>query len=252
MLWYHRSNPDWLRARCDYLTASDVAALWPETATGKNRVVTDEDYMAIIFKMREFDASSVTSYNAAARGHLLEPYALDEFHAQLPNATRLHHWDDALIHSDGLLAFSPDALDIPQPDDSVSHDLADLATINIIGEVKCYGADKHFTTWAKGRMTVERIQLATALYICTEAKGAELILYNPRLDTGSLLVTTWHRDDMGRELDMIDGIAARLACVLDRLERRLLPPRKGPSEEEILDQLHESGIVRGSSGEEAF
>lgn len=237
--WFHRCNPEWLKARCDYLSASDVAALWPETPTGRKRTVTEDDYLAAIFKSREFDPAAATSYGAAARGHILEPYAINEYNLHREGMIPVYHWDDCLIHNGGLVSFSPDGLDIQQPDgDEVEYLLEDLATIHRIIEVKSYGADKHYTTYKMGYKATERIQIATEMYVAYEARKGELVLYNPRLDDGCLLTIVWDRYQLAHELEIIDDIVGKFCQTVNMVEDDfIMPARMGPSEAEILAEL---------------
>lgn len=238
--WYHVSNPEWLKARCNYLTASDVIALWPETATGIKRKLTDDSYMAIAFKQREFDPTAAVSYSHAARGHILEPYCVEEHNLQRPRAKALYHWDNCVLHNGGLIAFSPDALDVPQLDTGqVTCHINELVDdISVVGEIKSYGGDKHFATYSQGQKAIERIQIAVGMYVCIHAKAAKLLLYNPRMEKGALLCTVWQRNELEKELGIIDDIATKFAEVVYELENATLPVRLGKSEEEILEEVH--------------
>ena len=81
MDWKHKCSLDWLRERQRYLTATDVKSLIPVTKTGRPRKITDMERLKVrASKMVTLTEEDCWSYGAAARGHLLEPYAiLSEF-----------------------------------------------------------------------------------------------------------------------------------------------------------------------------
>ncbi len=203
MEWKHTVNLEWMEARQRHLTASEVRQLIPFTATGRSRKITDETYMKIfskkIIKLTEEDCKS---YGAAARGHLLEPFAIDSANGIL--GTSLQHWDDVLVTAkDHVLAYSPDSLDVTCPrNPGVIFDPGP----KVMGEVKSYGVDRHLECAMKPKMELEeRWQIATAMAVSPSMEKAYLILYNPDLNEMSLQVCVheYERDELEDEMKTI-------------------------------------------------
>ena len=144
--WFHKCDIDWMEARLNFLTATDVRELVPFTKTGRKRTIGDEQYLKVLSrKLVNVTEDDCMSYGSAARGHILEPYAIDRYNEEDFGGNQyLWHWDDMVIPVNpsifGSLAFSPDAMDIEPPKD-------EIVVCNIkptaIGEVKSYSAEKH-------------------------------------------------------------------------------------------------------------
>ena len=120
MDWYHEVSENWLRARKTVITATEIKGL---VATYKRMSKKDKEAGVVspAFAALWGDKSStypidVSSYGPAARGHIMEPYAIDEFNRA--NEVHFHHWDDCII-ANGLVGFSPDAMDIAQVTEDV-------------------------------------------------------------------------------------------------------------------------------------
>ena len=202
--WKHTCDLAWLAKRQQYLTASDVRKLIPLTAGGRKKVIKDADYISVMStKMVLLDPDDCVSYGAAARGHLLEPYAIAECNRILAEhkiKTHLYHWDDEIV-TDGnrRLAFSPDAMSIPM------HDI-DPKTAGplVIAEVKSYNAERHLQTayMDKGEME-ERWQIATAMAVLDNIKDAYLVLFNPKMKVRKTFVIHFTREDLKEEIEMI-------------------------------------------------
>lgn len=208
MEWKHKCSLAWLQERQRYLTATDIKSLIPVTKTGRPRKITDMDRLKVLAKKRVIlTEEDCWSYGAAARGHLLEPYAIDalnDFLIDLGAPRQMFfHWDDEVIHVIGSsLAFSPDGLDIPQ-----LHNPGDYPTM--MAEVKCYSADKHTTLGHTPKMELEeRWQIATAMATLDTIKKAYLVLFNPSMQTDRLYVIEYTRDDLVEEIKMVRTIDA--------------------------------------------
>lgn len=208
MQWRHRTSLDWLKARQPYLTATDIKELLPVTKTGRSRKVDMDSYLKVLSrKLRKLTEDDCISYGAAARGHIMEPFAVQEFNCEYgeahTGAPKMFHWDDALIaESPGLLAFSPDALDIEQPDgDCVLTDVYPQYGL----EVKSYTADKHLICGHANKMELEeRWQLAAAMKVCESIEKMYLMFYNPSMPVNFIHVYT--REDLAEECEVIDDI----------------------------------------------
>jgi len=201
--WFHKVKLDWLRARQDYLTATDIKDLLPVTKTGRKRKIDDYDYLKVwARKLTRLTEADCVSNGAAARGHILEPYAIETFNTNC-TGSKLKHWDDALVCKIGNhnhLAFSPDATDIDQPKDGI---ILVNPFITEIGEVKSYSPEKHVVCGCTPKEELEeRWQIATAMAVCDTIERANLIFYNPSM-VNEMYIVTYTRDDLDKEMDII-------------------------------------------------
>lgn len=228
MKFVHRCSIEWMRDRSQYLTASEIRKLVPLTAGGRKKNITDDMRLEVLAnKMREIREDDCMSYGAMARGHLLEPYAIGSFNL-ISGASNLYHWDDRVLTRDGVLGFSPDALDVPM--DMSNEDAVEKATI--IGEVKSYEAGRHLITAADDKFTLEeRWQIATAMMVCKNADVAYLILYNPDMTKRDLQVIAveYRRDELDSELGIIEAVKKDWLDFLGRLDFDKLDLLKGSS-----------------------
>ena len=228
MKFVHRCSIEWMRDRSQYLTASEIRKLVPFTAGGRKRNITDAMRLEILAnKMREIREDDCMSYGVMARGHLLEPYAIRSFNL-ISETSNLYHWDDRVLTRDGVLGFSPDALDVPM--DMGNEDAVEKATI--IGEVKSYEAGRHLLTAAADKSTLEeRWQIATAMTVCKNANVAYLILYNPDMTKRDLQVIAveYRRDELDSELGIIEAVEEDWLDFLDRFDFDELDVLKGSS-----------------------
>lgn len=207
MEWKHKCSLDWLRERQMCLTATDIKSLIPVTKTGRPRKITDMDRLKVFAKKHvTLTEEDCWSYGVAARGHLLEPYAIDALNDYLIDvcgATKqeFFHWDDEVVRAPGsLLAFSPDAMDIPQ-----LHNPAAVA--HKIAEVKSYAPDKHMITGFTPRNEIEeRWQIATAMATLDSIEEAYLVLFNPSMRINRLFVIKYDRDDLSDEIKIVHEI----------------------------------------------
>ena len=89
MNWEHKCSLEWLLERQKYLTASDIKSLVPVTRTGRPRKVDDEAYFRVLAsKLTKLTSEDCWSFGAAARGHILEPYAIDALNVMLLQMSR--------------------------------------------------------------------------------------------------------------------------------------------------------------------
>lgn len=211
MKWQHECKLDWLKARQSFLTATDVADLLPFTKTGKPRTVTPEMYRKVLSrKLVDLGPSDCVSVGAAARGHLLEPYAIDQLNYLIEYApvllkanSKFYHWDDCLVRRavTNKLAFSPDACDIEQPPDTIV-----TAHPTMIAEVKSYSAERHVVCGytSKDRLE-ERWQIATAMAVCDSIKLAYVVFFNPSYKTPVYLFE-YTREDLEDEIEEVKKV----------------------------------------------
>jgi hypothetical protein len=208
--WEHCCDIDWLRERQNYLTASEIRSLLPVTKTGRPRKITDDDRLKVLAgKMKELTQDDCMSYGAAARGHILEPYAVHELNNFMESGHYLfsmpyeefYWWDDKLVSVEERdIAFSPDALNISMSSYS------DPADIHAMAEIKCYSPERHITTaYTRNEDREERWQIATAMTLLPSIDYAYLVLYNPSIKAEKcrLFISLYHRRDLQDEIDMI-------------------------------------------------
>lgn len=202
MDWKHKCSLDWLKARQHHITASDVKSLLPFTKTGRPRKVGDEEMLKVLSgKMVRLTEEDCWSYGAMARGHLLEPHAIEALNEILLNEgseDQLYWWDDVLVEeTHRSLAFSPDALDIPQP-------WGDPHEARVIAEVKCYSAAQHMTTaYTPKDMLEERWQIASAMALLPNIERGYLVLFNPKFRIRKIFVIKFDRSELESEIEEV-------------------------------------------------
>ena len=204
--WYHKCDLDWLRARQRHLTATDVKELLPFTKTGRKKTITDENYLKVwSSKMVNLTEDDCVSTGAAARGHILEPYAIDRFNEDnVFGSFQLYHWDDTMIvrfNPDPYsLAFSPDAMDVKQGEYGPC---ISIDNIKVIGEVKSYYPERHTLAGYTSKEDLEeRWQIATAMAVCESIEEAYLLFYNPSMKN-QLYIVDYDRADLEAEIDIV-------------------------------------------------
>lgn len=216
--WRHEVSEKWLMSRKACLTASDVRKLIPDfkrIEAGKIKLEQAQQFAKVYGEKRSFDMDPM-SYGAMARGHVLEPHAVDEFN--LSNLKRFTYfwWDDRLIMDDAL-GFSPDALDITQPPGTrfVSDPvIAEIAGANgqyrapeHILEVKCYEAGAYYQRMAaaaNGEPIDERWQVATAMVVCPTIEIADVMFYAPQCR--SWFYEEYDQHDLSEEIEVVKKI----------------------------------------------
>lgn len=202
MKWEHKCSLDWLRARQKYLTASDIKALLPITKTGRPRKVTDQDRLRILAnKQVVLTEEDCWSSGMAARGHILEPFAVREFneYAKLYYNEKYYWWDDKLVsRPDRFIAFSPDAMDVPMNDPNAADNVRKIL------EVKSYNPERFLLTASMSNEDLEeRWQIATAMALLPNITGAVLELYNPSMKSGQIRWFRFSRNELEKEIEMI-------------------------------------------------
>lgn len=223
--WRHECSLDWLRARQCFLTASDVHSLLPVTPTGRKRRVDDFTYLKLIAsKWKRLTQEDAISVGAAARGHMLEPEAVDAMNSITGG---FHHWDDLLVYGNVKnLAYSPDAMttEMPKPDrrefslpgwpnekvSTVSAVHCEEFDHKALLEVKCYSPERHLSVIFTPKEEVEeRWQIATAMAVDPRIEDAWLVLHNPDMEKFGDAMFHWHRVELEDEVSMVlDACAA--------------------------------------------
>lgn len=239
--WFHKCDLDWLKARQKYLTATDVKDLLPFTKTGRKRTIDDADYLKVFArKMVNITEDDCVSTGAAARGHILEPYAIDRYNEEnLGSNTWLYHWDNMVItriNPDPFsLAFSPDAMDYKQGDYGIPAIAID--GIKVVGEVKSYSPERHMIAGYTPKDELEeRWQIATAMAVCDSIEEACLLFYNPSM-RNQLYIVDYDQVDLADEIDAVLEVEKNwLAWIanLGKLDKHYLVTGKVDEEEDII------------------
>lgn len=205
MDWFHRVDPDWLSTRKLFLCASDISKLIPITATGRPRSNMTEAHLKVWAEKQSNTLDSDTiSRGAMARGHVLEPYAIEAFNELNLIPEKLYHWDDKIIHDKrSEVSCSPDATDIPMQEDMPV--LLNSLNARVLGEVKSYSASAHYSAGFADKMELEeRWQIAVAFKVMPSLEKAVLIFYNPNT-AHPIFYFIYERNDLLDELKMIDA-----------------------------------------------
>lgn len=252
MKWQHKCSLEWLDARRRYLTATDVKDLLPLTKGGRKKKVTDVDRLKVLArKMATVTEEDCWSYGAMARGHCLEPYAIDLFNEAMAWADdeKLYHWDDMIVSHLVLgqcLAFSPDAMDVRADSKillkgSVVQRIG-LPIVKKIGEVKSYSPERHLVCGYADKMDLEeRWQVAVAMAVLTSIDVAYLIFYNPSMKGHEMFVHDYSREDLKEEIEIIKEIEVEWMAFVHDFDN-IMPHQSasfsgGKSEIEIYDEI---------------
>lgn len=212
MRYEHEVSLEWLRARQGYLTASDVCKMLTDVnklRQGKTTIERCRSFAKVFgSKTNQFpDTQSPSS--AAARGHFMEPYAVEEWESVRQEG--MVHWDDFLLANDKtLLAFSPDALDVRQPmgvvrcvdgDGCFANEFGDLIGPTALLEVKCYDEGAHYQRKLDamvGALPDERWQVAVAMAVCPCIERGTVVWYAPQCR--DWFDTAFYREDLEEEI----------------------------------------------------
>lgn len=207
-MWKHRVSVNWLMARTHYLTASSIKSILPVTETGRKRsqAQIEANMMKVASNMMtaHIPNDDCISTGAAARGHLLEPIAIEE--ANNAKKLSLYHWDDVILVK-GLLGWSPDAMSIPQDGGFDKRYIYNIDKKEpcpaSIGEVKSYLMERHITSvYTDKKDCPERWQLAVGMALLRNCQYANLIFFNPD-STVRLAIKTYSRQDLEEEIKMV-------------------------------------------------
>lgn len=203
--WRHECSMQWLEARRGFLTASDIKDLVTDTKrilAGKITVDEAQQYAKVYGRKKVNDLDPM-SIGAAARGHIMEPFAIEEYRRETGDEA-MEFWDDRIVYYNGA-AFSPDGLDIKMPESCAicSNSIRPTSMV----EVKSYAAGQHYQRLAaigSGIPLEERWQVAMAMYVCGTIKQGSLVFYAPQCD--SMVIKTYVRRSLEDELAFIDDM----------------------------------------------
>ena len=254
MDWRHEVDAGWALTRKRFLTASDIVSLIPAYKSLKKKDPSFSRVLSSQFagKIGEkcFAEVDTKSFNAAARGHVMEPYAVDEFNNMAKQkpfgcacscACTMFHWDDIVVSGRyDLIAFSPDAMSVSQPTAEnllvADNNNKTLKTLNgnegfpspsEILEIKSYGAKHHAQCCATKKMDLdERWQVATAMAVCDTVSTAYIMFYDPGerlLDyVPQIHVVRYDRSELASEIGTCYGIANAYAQQLELFRKSIV------------------------------
>lgn len=249
--WKHDVSKAWLQQRRSVLTATEISKLLPELKrAAKSKPGEISPGFAAIWAEKHSDVElDTSSVNAAARGHIMEPWVVNAYNDQVAAGERFNHWDDCVICND-LVGFSPDAMDIMQqqehPKLKVSPNGETLVTGKLvypspkrIMEIKCYEPANHMKACITGKHEhKELMQVATAFYVLPKLQEAKLCFCCPGAPI-EMFVEEYTRDDVKKELELIKQVVAKYvetAMQCNELDRGM---KAGFTEKEVYDEYME-------------
>lgn len=254
-LWKHDVSEAWLDARRKVLTATDISRLVPELKRcAKNPGKLSPGFAAVWCEKHSETALDTSSVGPAARGHLMEPWAVRAWNDNVAAGERFNHWDDCIIVND-LVGFSPDAMEYAQLSDHASlrvspdgkrmeNGVFKYETPKRIMEVKCYEPREHMKSILAGKMErKELMQLAVAFRVLPRLEKAVLLFCCPDSPM-ELYSEDYTRDDLKAQLDLVDKVVEKY--VETSIECVKLVPKSmsaGFSEEDVYQDM-----VEGQAG----
>lgn len=238
--WKHKVSESWLAERQKILTASDIKYLLTDYKRIKAHKIKlfDAKQFAKVYGSKKVMNPDGWSYGAAARGHIMEPHAVEEFNNVI--TPHMYHWDDCIIFSDALkLGYSPDALDIPQKY-RFSTMIGDMEQVPEYAlEIKSYEAGPHFqklSEIASSRKTEEVWQIATAMVVCPSIATGYLMFYAPQCN--SMCIVDYDSKELENEIEIVEEIADMFGIYRYRMDSELpdLSRKTMQTEDSIYDQ----------------
>lgn len=196
MNWKHSCSDAWLDARREYLTASELKSLmtdYKKLKAGKIKLMQAQQFAKVYGQKRNMFPDG-ESFGPAARGHIMEPHAIDDYN-KFSGGDFMFWWDDCVVFDDRKkAAFSPDAMNVKQPLRTVRAEWDPVNSKLVEGgetptemlEIKSYESGTHFQRLAmhfSGAGLDERWQVAMAMYVCESIKKGRLMFYAPQANS---------------------------------------------------------------------
>lgn len=262
--WFHQVDPAWLSARREVITATELLGLLPEYKRQLKKKVPDTYPKACVSlygkKQVQPTLNEIASYKDAARGHIMEPYAVADYNMNKMNELPLfYHWDDTIIYNhDRTVGWSPDAMNVYyQPEyapaiqmSSASTivtqagEITDIAPLHAL-EIKSYGAEHHMEnlTLAPEQLP-ERLQLAVAMLVVPSLTSGTLLFYNPSMPKYSMYAHTYTRDMLAEDMELITNVLNMWLAAKEHLDELHTDMRALHSE----DDIHNAYITAQEGG----
>jgi len=221
--WEHEVEVAWLEARREVITATELARLRPKLArmTNAQRMGKQPhpDFVMLYGSKQESGRPDPRSFGAAARGHVMEPYAVREFNHRAEelgweDVPHFYHWDDMLIVCPGLGAgYSPDAMDASMTaaaKEAARECVAGLSELTprptAMLEVKCYDAAHHYKAGMTEPSSLpERYQVAAAMCVDRKIERGWLAFYNPGVPD-HMFTVGYTREELADEVAELDEV----------------------------------------------
>jgi len=235
--WYHEVSVPWLEARRTVLTATEIKKLVPEWKRMlKKPGELSLGFAALWGEKNSFDwPLDPASYGPAARGHWMEPFAIDEYNDA--NRSGFRHWDDCIICR-GVVGFSPDGMDIAQTSADVKLDVVGSQLMSGSGdkmpapkaiiEVKSYEPAGHTkAVFTKKGERDEEMQIAVAFHVLPTLESATLLFFNPSHPV-PMYAEQYTRDDLVDKIIVVEAIADMYEETAERCEKLARVPLARP------------------------
>ena len=208
MDWVHEVDKEWMLARKKYLTATEAISLITE-AKKYNGSKLGPVVIGLWGEKNSIEEPETMSYGPAARGHKMEPFALEI--ASKWTGISCHHYDDVII-TNGNIGFSPDGMDIVADnfDYGTIIDYTKLKRYEsdkpTVFEAKCYSSRRHTQKYMEAKEKhEERYQIAYAMLVIPYLEQGVLVFYNP--DCGhEFEPVIYSRDDLKDEIETLKKV----------------------------------------------
>jgi len=236
--WHHEVSAEWLVARQQVITATDVVNLLPEYKRYVKAGSPDDKifpgFAALWCKKHSNVYLDTSSTDAAARGHIMEPYAIDSWNRQAD--PKFEHWDDCVIVN-GIYGFSPDALTVRQrlccrdTEKSVKHSM--IPSHAEVMEVKCYMPEQHMKSFIEGHMDHKEImQVAMAFKVLDKLEVARILWFCPGAPI-SMFEEHYTRQELNQEIGTIRKVVEAYEKQAELCEQKVPNIKAMYTEEEI-------------------
>lgn len=248
MRWYHETDPSWLLARRDVITATELKSCLSayNKATNEQKAgdILLPAFASIWAKKQASSGIDTFSSGPAARGHIVEPYAILDFNQNNPDVQDMYHWDDVILKRRDI-GWSPDGMNVPQ--DTICHEMhvKDDCMIDSNNfehplptefiEVKSYEPDQHI----KRILTMpskldERWQMACAFETVPSLQKGYLLFYSVNTDLS--FCCTYSRDDLKDEILQVEKMVDLWRRNKSNLEKMPVRFERRFDEEAIYEQ----------------
>lgn len=254
--WRHEVSREWMQARKNFLTATELASCisaWKRITKRQLAGIDPFPAFAKLWAKKYSDSEPDTwSKGPAARGHILEPYAVEDWNKNCPKNS-MYHWDDCMIATTLGLGWSPDALNIPQASsspllwrdgDALTDGKIHYASLPTkFLEIKSYEPNKIIEARMKDKMKLdERWQIACGFWLLDTIEEANLLFYS--IDTPLSFYVTYTREDLHDELEQVSDMVRVWVDNMHILDNMLVSDnnkfKRSVTEEQVYDEWLES------------
>lgn len=248
MDWRHEVSPSWMLERRDVLTATELSsciAAWKRiTKAQKECEALFPAFAQLWAKKQSTSEPDTWSKGPAARGHILEPYAIEDWNKQSKDE-KFYHWDDTIIKRKGL-GWSPDGLNVPQETGrpvvveidgrlcDQDHAFNSPLPTSLI-EIKSYEPSKHMKCMMLTPDKLdERWQIACGMWVLPSIENAVILFYS--IDTDLSFYVRYDRSNLSEELVQIEemvGLWNKTVAKLNEMPHRFT---RSVTEEQVYEE----------------